>query len=425
MAKSKKGKKEDSGSFDLDAFAADMIKDINDELGEEIAYNLGISEDPAKIKKWYSTGSKLLNAICSGDINKGLPAGRVVEVSGPESIGKSHIAYQVAKSIMDNGGLVNYADTEKASSIENLRSLGIDVDSKRFIYTKPSSIEQTFENCEAFLKKIMTLPEKTRENIDIGFFFDSVAAIGSKKEREISMTDHQQPGLNAKQMTFGLRRIIDPIDKANCLFFAVNQVYDKLNAGMYEKKTTTKLGKGIRYQASIRLELQAVRYVYPDEMDKQKAVAAGVQANALTVRCSTVKNKVSSPHRMIEFNIVFGKGIEEHMQIWEMFAKAGEIVTKHGTVKVASNSAWKELVLFDSETGEILKTTGKFRKKETKAQLAGEFEEYWDEALRVLMHEKMHGKNEDHMYVNPTSSEISETAKEINEKLDSVFEDLD
>lgn len=423
MAKSKKGKKEE-GSFDLDAFAADMIKDINEELGEEIAYNLGISEDPAKIKKWYSTGSKLLNAICSGDIDKGLPAGRVVEVSGPESIGKSHIAYQVARAIMENGGLVNYADTEKASSIENLRSLGIDVDSKRFIYAKPSSIEQTFENCEAFLKNIMKLPKKVRDEVDVGFFFDSVAAIGSKKEREIAMTDHQQPGLNAKQMTFGLRRIIDPIDKANCLFFAVNQVYDKLNAGMYEKKTTTKLGKGIRYQASIRLELQAVRYVYPDEMDKQKAVAAGVQASALTVRCSTVKNKVSSPNRMIEFNIVFGKGIEEHMQIWEMFAKAGEIATQHGTVKVANNGAWKELVLFDSDTGEILKTTGKFRKKETKQQLAGEHEQYWDEALRVLMHEKMFGKDKENIYVNPTSSEISETAKEMADRMGEAFEEL-
>ena len=110
-----------------DDFTSDLITALNKEHGAKIAYNLAYDESPTHVKRWISTGSKQLDYIIANRPNGGLPEGRIVEIFGPPSIGKSHIAIQIARSTQQMGGIVVYIDTENATSVENLGLLGVDI----------------------------------------------------------------------------------------------------------------------------------------------------------------------------------------------------------------------------------------------------------------------------------------------------------
>ena len=108
-------------------FTADLIKSLNKDHGARIAYNLAVDESPTHVNRWIKTGSKQLDWIVSGKSGGGLPEGRIVEIFGPPSIGKSHIAIQIAKHTQELGGIVVYIDTENATSVDNLGLLGVDI----------------------------------------------------------------------------------------------------------------------------------------------------------------------------------------------------------------------------------------------------------------------------------------------------------
>ena len=114
-------------------FTQDLIQSLNKEAGTRVAYNLAHDTSPTHVKRWISTGSRLLDYIVSNRREGGLPEGRIVEIFGPPSIGKSHVAIQIAKSTQDMSGIVVYIDTENATSVENLAALGVDIQ-KRFVY---------------------------------------------------------------------------------------------------------------------------------------------------------------------------------------------------------------------------------------------------------------------------------------------------
>ena len=122
MAKKPKPKKVASNDF-----TSDLIKALNKEQGSRVAYNLSTDESPTSVDRWISTGAKMLDYICSNRRNGGLPEGRIIEIFGPPSIGKSHIAIQIARTTQQMGGIVVYIDTENATSIENLEMLGINI----------------------------------------------------------------------------------------------------------------------------------------------------------------------------------------------------------------------------------------------------------------------------------------------------------
>ena len=122
-----------------DNFTSDLIKQLNKEHGTRVAYNLESDDSPTHVNRWISTGSKQLDYIIANRRNGGFPEGRIVEIFGPPSIGKSHIAIQVARSTQQLGGIVVYIDTENATSVENLQLLGVDI-SKRFVYVACSGL---------------------------------------------------------------------------------------------------------------------------------------------------------------------------------------------------------------------------------------------------------------------------------------------
>ena len=126
---------------DTSDFTDDLIKSLNKEHGSRVAYNLAYDESPTHVKRWISTGSRQLDYIVANRVNGGLPEGRIVEIFGPPSIGKSHIAIQIARSTQLMGGIVVYIDTENATSVENLGLLGVDI-SKRFVYVDTHCTEE-------------------------------------------------------------------------------------------------------------------------------------------------------------------------------------------------------------------------------------------------------------------------------------------
>lgn len=393
MARTKKENTE-TGEFDIESFSKKMIEQMNEMLGTKVVYNLAEDDSPGKVEKWYSTNCRLLDWVISGRKDGGFPGGRFVEISGPEAIGKSHIAYQVARWVQDHGGITNYCDTEEASLEENIRRLGVNTRNGRFQYSKPTSIEETFRIFENFLKLTDAIPKDKKPPLCL--VWDSLIGVGSEVEAEMDFADAQRPGVNAKQIAFGFRKIRNALNKNDALLLIINQVYDVINAGMYEKKTKQKGGAAPRYDSSVRLELNAFGHIYPDEMERQDAVAKGLSPIGIKVRANVIKNRVAPPFRSVEFEIHFGVGIKEHNSIWDLLCKEDEVdLGSDMLFKVMNNGAWKEFGVFKKDTGEEIMTSGKFRKKEIENKLMVEHKKIINDAIDVIMAKKMSKDNEE------------------------------
>ena len=174
-------------------FTADLISSLNKEHGARVAYNLAYDESPTHVKRWISTGSTQLDYIVSNRCEGGLPEGRIVEIFGPPSIGKSHIAIQIARSTQQMGGIAVYIDTENATSVENLGLLGVDI-SKRFVYVDTHCTEEVLSIAEATIMKAKAMDK----DVPITIVWDSVAASSPKAEL-VGDYDKDSIGLQARR----------------------------------------------------------------------------------------------------------------------------------------------------------------------------------------------------------------------------------
>ena len=207
---------------DITSFADDLIKSLNKEFSQRVAYNLSVDEAPTIVKRWVSTGCTQLDYIIANRKNGGLPEGRIIEIFGPPSNGKSHIALQVCKSTQKMGGIVVYIDTENATSIENLASMGIDV-SKRFVYVESSCTEEVFSIIESTIIKAKQL----KKDVPITVVWDSIAATSPKAEIEGDY-DQQTVGLQARVLSKGFRKITGVIGDNNVTLLCLNQTRLKI-----------------------------------------------------------------------------------------------------------------------------------------------------------------------------------------------------
>jgi recombination protein RecA len=215
MAKKKKD------SVDED-FTADLIKSLNKEHGSRVAYNLSTDESPTHVNRWISTGSKQLDYIIANKANGGLPEGRIIEIFGPPSIGKSHIAIQIARSTQKLGGIVVYIDTENATSVENLHLLGVDIE-KRFVYVDTHCTEEVLSIAESTILKAKAMDK----DVPVTIIWDSVAATSPKAEL-IGDYDKDSIGLQARAISKGMRKITGVIANQNVLFVCLNQIRTKI-----------------------------------------------------------------------------------------------------------------------------------------------------------------------------------------------------
>lgn len=320
-----------------DDFTSDLISSLNKDHGSRIAYNLAIDTSPTHVKRWISSGSKQLDLVVSNRAKGGLPEGRIVEIFGPPSIGKSHIATQIARSTQGMGGIVVYIDTENGTSVENLAALGVDV-SKRFVYVDTHCTEEVLDIAEKTILKAKAMAK----DVPITIIWDSVAASSPKAELE-GAYDKDTIGLQARAISKGMRKITGVIGDQNVLFVILNQIRTKIGV-LHGDPTTTPGGMAIPFHASVRLKLGAGSHI-----ENKQGEAIGIN-----VWAKTIKNKVAPPFRKVEFRIIFGKGIEEHEEVFDVLREHGPDMVNDHQVAFEGTSAWKTMKVTNEKNENII-----------------------------------------------------------------------
>ena len=393
MAKSKKQKE------NLDDFTSDLIKSLNKERGTRVAYNLSCDESPTHVSRWISTGSKQLDYIIANRRDGGLPEGRIVEIFGPPSIGKSHIATQIAKSTQQMGGIVVYIDTENATSVQNLRSLGVDI-TKRFVYVDTHCTEEVLSIAESTIIKAKAMDK----DVPVTIIWDSVAATSPKAELTGDY-DKESIGLQARAISKGMRKITGVIANQKVLMVCLNQIRTKVGV-LYGDPTTTPGGMAIPFHSSVRIKLGAGSQI----LNKDK------EPIGINVSAKTIKNKVSAPFRKCDFEIHFGKGIVEHEQLFDLLRKNGPESANGYQIEVSGTGAWKHLNVYD-QAGEMIVDKKFYKSNFDEIIDHPEFGKYIDMLLEKAMIRK---NNDDEPDID---AESYEEVKAIHDEIMDVHED--
>lgn len=377
-----------------DSFTDDLIKSLNKSHGSRVAYNLAYDESPTHVKRWISTGSKQLDYIVSNRREGGLPEGRIIEIFGPPSIGKSHIAIQIARSTQKMGGIVVYIDTENATSVENLGLLGVDV-KKRFVYVDTHCTEEVLSIAEETVLKAKAMDR----DVPVTIIWDSVAATSPKAELTGDY-DKDSIGLQARAISKGMRKITGVIANQNVLLVCLNQIRTKVGV-MYGDPTTTPGGMAIPFHSSVRIKLGAGQQI----LNKDKEVI-GIHVSA-----KTVKNKVTAPFRSCDFEIHFGIGIKEHEQLFDILRKHGPETVNGRTIEIGGTGAWKTLTVINSDSGEVLVDKKFYKAEFDKIIEDPEYSDYIEDLLEAAMSKKRSTEAAD---VDPESyEEVRSIAMEV------------
>lgn len=290
--------------------------------------------------------------------------------------GKSHIAFEVAKATQKLGGVVVYMDTENATNLDNLEQLGIDVHN-RFVFVQTVCTEEIFAVAESAIMKARAMTQ----DVPVTIIWDSLAASSPKAELEGDY-DQNSIGLQARVLGKGMRKIVNIIGNQNVLMLLINQ--QRKNIGvMFGDDTTTPGGMAVPYAASQRIRITSTGQSH---IKNKAGDVVGIK-----VKAKTIKNKVAKPFRTVEFRILFGVGVVEDEELFDLFreycsaSKSGLVMPNGDVVNVEGVGAWKTFLVSDKE-GVVLHEL-KFHKPDFKHKVLNDpqFGDYVDGLLEAAL----------------------------------------
>jgi len=295
----KSGKNQEAESKEKNKALDAAISQIDENFGKGSVMKLG--QKAAINVEAISTGSLSLDlALGIG----GLPKGRVVEIYGPESSGKTTLALQVLAEAQKTGGICAFVDAEHALDPVYAKKLG--VKTEELLISQPDTGEQALEIADTLIKS---------GSISV-LVVDSVAALTPRAELEGEMGDHHV-GLQARLMSQSLRKLTGSIAKTNTMVIFINQIRMKIGI-MFGNPETTSGGNALKFYSSVRMDIRRIGAI----KDKEQIVGN-------STRVKVVKNKVSPPFKVVEFDLMYGKGISKSGELIDLGSKV-DIVEKSG-----------------------------------------------------------------------------------------------
>ena len=295
----KSSKNQDSENKEKNKALEAAISQIDDTFGKGSVMKLG--QQTAMDIESISTGSLGLDlALGIG----GLPKGRVVEIYGPEASGKTTLALQVVAEAQKTGGICGFIDAEHALDPIYAKKLGVKTD--ELLISQPDTGEQALEIADTLIKS---------GSVSV-LVVDSVAALTPRAEIEGEMGDHHV-GLQSRLMSQALRKLTSSISKTNTMMIFINQIRMKIGI-MFGNPETTSGGNALKFYSSVRMDIRRIGAI------KEKDQIIGN-----STRVKVVKNKVSPPFKVVEFDLIYSKGISKSGELIDLGAKA-DIVEKSG-----------------------------------------------------------------------------------------------